>query len=351
MDKIEPGVVLARPIYNDEGKILLAKGTTLKESYIEKLKGMKLSFLYVEDPYVGELDVEDVVSDQTRINATNITKKVMDTVIQGGKFELKPVQGIVDNILDEVLAASGLINLIDIRTNDTYVFAHSVNVAVLALMCGKGMGLNQLELKHLGIGALLHDVGMSKVDQNILMKKDTLDEAERKKVEEHCKLGFDVLKQYPEINLLASHCALQHHEKWDGTGYPRGLQENKIHLFAQITSIADVFDALTSDRPHRKRFQTYEAVEYLQANGGRLFNPELVEKFLQNIAVYPIGSLVKLNTGPKAVVVDVNKSFPTRPIVKLITDKTGGLLRRFDEIDLVKHNNVFIQEVLDQAIL
>ncbi|MDW7673923.1 MAG: HD-GYP domain-containing protein [Bacillota bacterium] len=349
LDKVTHGVVLAKPIYGEDGRVLLSKGTQLKESYIDKLIDMKVPFIYVEDEYIKDIEVEDVIDDRTRINAQQITRNLMSKVIQGGKFELKDVQAAVDKIIDDILTARGLINLIDARTHDNYLFGHSVNVSVLAIMCGKSMGFNQIELKHLGLGAFLHDLGMGKLDPKLLVKMDSLSLEEMEAVKQHPMLGFDELRKYRELNLLASHCALQHHEKWDGTGYPRGLESTKIHLFARIVAVADVFDALVSDRPYRSRLQPYEAVEFIQANSGIQFDPEVVQNFLAHIAIYPIGSLVKLNTGERGVVVDVNKSFPARPVVKLVTDKTGGVLRKFHEIDLVKYPSIFVKEVLDQA--
>ncbi|MBS4025452.1 MAG: HD-GYP domain-containing protein [Clostridia bacterium] len=347
VSQLEPGVILGRTIYGEDGRILLSKGTQLKESYIQKLSMIKIPFVYLEDEHIKDIEVTDVIDDRTRINAVQLTRKTMEKVIAGSNFELKDVQVSVDKIIDDVLAAGGLINLIDPRTEETYLFGHSVNVCVLALMCGKAFGFNQLELKHLGLGAFLHDLGMGKINVKILVKEDKLTPEELTEVKGHPMAGFDELRNYRELSLLASHCALQHHERWDGTGYPRGLKSDAIHLYARIVAVADVFDALLSERPYRRRMKPYEAVEYIQGHAGICFDPEVVGKFLSNIAVYPMGSLVKLNTGEKGVVVDVNKSFPARPVVKVITDKTGGMLRNFHEIDLVKHPAVLVQEVLE----
>lgn len=352
LEKIVNGLTLAKPIYGEDGRILLTKGTVLKESYIRKLEKINIPFVYVEDAHVKDIEVEDIIDDRTRLNATQITRNMMQQVIQGGKFELKDVQVTVDKIIDDVISAQGLVNLIDARSEKAYLFGHAVNVCVLSVLCGKAMGFNQLELKHLGLGAFLHDVGLGQVDKKILLKKGSLTTSEeRTEIESHPKRGFDILRDYRELNLLASHCALQHHEKWDGSGYPRGIKGDDIHMYARIVALADVFDAMISERPYRKRYQPYEAVEFIQAQMGVHFDPVVAEKFLANIAVYPIGSLVKLNTGQKGVVVDVNKSFPARPIVKLVTDKTGGILRKFMEIDMVKHPTVFINDVLDQACI
>ena len=348
IEKIQPGVILAKTIYDDNGKVLLSSGTQLKESYIAKLANLELPFVYVEDELTKDLEVKDVIEDRTRISAQQLAKKIMDKIILGGRFELKEVQGSIDQIIDEVLVARGIINLIDMRTNNTYLFGHSVNVCVMAIMCGKAMGFNQLELKHLGLGAFLHDLGMGKLGKEVLLKADELFPEEQELIKDHPRLGFEELRHYSELNLLATHCAFQHHERWDGSGYPRGLSGKQIHLYARIVAVADVFDAFVSERPFRKRYQPHEAVEYLQAYAGIHFDPEVVEKFLANIAVYPMGSLVKLNSGEKGVVVDINKSFPARPVVKLVTDKTGGILRRFNEIDLVKHPSYFVQEIIEE---
>ena len=156
----------------------------------------------------------------------------------------------VDQIIDELLAdLSVLVNLTDIRTFDDYTFASLSNVSVLAIMTGITMGYNDLQLKELGVGAILHDLGKIRIDKSILSKTGELSKEEYEEVKRHPVYGFEILRQYQDVSLLSANVAFQHHERWDGSGYPRGLSGENILEYARIVAACDVYDALLADRP------------------------------------------------------------------------------------------------------
>ena len=141
--------------------------------------------------------------------------------------------------------------------------------------------------------------------------------------------------------------ALTHHERHDGEGYPLGLRGEEIHEFARIVSVADVYDAITSDRVYRKRINVNEAVEYLIGMGDHQFDYNVVRSFIEHITIYPPGTCVLLNGGEKAIVVDVNKKYPNRPIVRIIADREGQMPVEPVEVDLTKNNTLLISEIID----
>ena len=181
----------------------------------------------------------------------------------------------------------------------------SVNVAVLSLITAITMGFNKVKLRILGAGALLHDVGKTAVPENILMMATPLTVDEEELLEEHTTIE--------SLSLQVAHVALQHHEHYDGTGYPRKLRGDEINEFARIITVADIYDRLTSGMVGRSRFLSLQAVELVIANSGKCFAPEVVKHFIHTIALFPVGTMVVLNTQEKAVVVETFREYPTRP--------------------------------------
>ncbi|MBC7076240.1 MAG: HD-GYP domain-containing protein, partial [Syntrophomonadaceae bacterium] len=235
-----------------------------------------------------------------------------------------------------------LIHMSDIRTFDDYTFAHSVNVCILSLITGITLGYDDLKLRDLGIGALLHDIGKTKIDKEILNKPDDLTKEEFNEIKKHTVYGFKILRQYDDIPLLSAHIAYQHHERWDGQGYPRGLSDKNIHEYARIVAVADVYDALLADRPYRPSYTVNQAITILKRMSGIYLDANCVDSLIANIAIYPIGSVIELNTGEIGVVVDVNKKAPSKPVVKIILDKNNRKLPQPYEVDLSKFSTVVI---------
>jgi len=329
---LKEGQKLARPIYDEAGRILLHKGTIVKSNYIRRLDELGIPFVYVEDELVGPLDAEDLIHDSVRIQSVKMIKFTMDRAKTSKDIDIRYVSEVVNKILDDIASSSNLlVSFLDIRSKNLQLFNHSISVAVLAIVTGMVLKLDQLKLKNLGMGAILHDVGKSLVYG-----------------EEHTTLGFNLIRQNKEINVACAHVAYQHHERHDGKGYPRGLKGEQIHLFAGITAIADYYDNLVAPIDGDERMYPYQAIEKVVAESGKMFHPDIVIAFTRNIVPYPVGSLVRINTGSLGVVIGLHNNYPTRPIIKLVTDKFGGLLAEFPEIDLLQQRTIFINEIISE---
>ncbi len=348
VDKLETGMCVAKNVYGLDGRILLASGLALRPQYIQRLRELEIPAIYVEDERTKGLDIPDVISEQTRLEANMTVKDVMRRVEGGQPLQVDRVKKAVNLIIDELLSTKNiLVNLVDIRAHDDYTFGHSVNVSVLAIIVGLQLNYDQSRLRELGVGAILHDLGKRLIDNAIMNKPGSLTPEEFEEIKKHTLLGYQLLRENGEISLLSAHVALQHHEKMDGTGYPRGIKGNEIHEYARIVAICDVFDALTSDRVYRKRYLPYQAIEIISASNGRHFDPRIAKAFLDNVAIYPIGSMVELSTGDIGMVVDINKSKPNRPVCRILVDRNGRILDGVLEVDLTKYKNVHVSRALD----
>ncbi|MFZ5942570.1 MAG: HD-GYP domain-containing protein [Bacillota bacterium] len=332
VENLKEGQKLAKPIYDASGRILLHKGTIIKSNYIKRLEELEIPFVYIEDQLVGPLETEDLIHDSVRIQSVKMIKTTMEQAKVSKEIDIRYVSEIVNKILDDIASASNLlVSFLDIRSKSIHLFNHSIAVAVLSIVTGMVMKLDQLKLKNLAMGAILHDIGKS-------IAQD----------EEHASIGFNLVRQNKDINIACAHVAFQHHERYDGTGYPRGLKGEEIHLFGAIAAIANYYDNLVSPTNMRDRMYPYQAIEKIVSESGRMFHPELVIAFTRNVVPYPVGSLVRINTGSLGVVIGLHTNFPTRPIVKLVTDKYGGLLAKFPEVDLLEERTVFINEIISE---
>lgn len=347
---LRSGMQLAQPVISSDGKILLTKGQLLRDKYIDRLRQLGVQSVYVVDPRFPDLEVDGIISEQTRLQALRTLRAATTSLISGNSADIPAIKDIVEMMISDLSANPRLmINVLDIRTHDDYTFAHSVNVCSFAILVGLSQGLNSLALRELGIGALMHDLGKTLIPKDVLNKPGKLTDDEYDQVKLHAFDGFNILR-HQEISLLSSHIALQHHERVDGSGYPRGLAGEGIHPYARIVAVADVYDALASDRVYRPRFLPHDAAAWLTTNSGTLFDADVIRCFLQRVAFYPIGTLVKLSTGVTGVVVDINQPMTIRPIVRLLQDGAGHPLQQGEEVDLVKHPDISIIAVLsDEA--
>lgn len=341
-------MIVGRNIYHSDGRILLHAGIRLTDNYILRLEQMGITSVYIKDEYDDDnIKIADVVSEETRIETIKIVKQNFQLLEQERKINIRSVKQMVDNLMDELLSnPNTLVNLTDIRSFDDYTFAHSVNVCILSLMTGITLCFHDLKLKELGTGALLHDIGKIKVARDILNKADSLSQEEFKEIKKHTVYGFQILRSYQDLSLLSAHVAFQHHERWDGKGYPRQLAGEDIHEYARIVAAADVYDALLADRPYRPSYSISQAITILKNMSGIYLDSRCVTALIANIAIYPVGSLIELNTGEIGIVVDNNKETPTRPVVRLVYDKHNRRIMPQREIDLSKMSTIIITKAL-----
>jgi HD-GYP domain-containing protein (c-di-GMP phosphodiesterase class II) len=349
VDSLKSGMKIAKNVYWSDGNVLLAKGVCLHQGFIEKLKVFGITSVYIIDELIDKIEVDELVTEQTRNEATLIIKETMQNVKNARTPEGEKVIKIVDSITDELIHNPNLIvNLVEVRAMNDYTFAHCLGVSILAMVTGIGMGYDYKKLKELGIGAILHDIGKAFIPDEVLYKPGPLNKAEYEEIKNHTKMGYDIIRDCNEFSMSSAVVAWQHHEKFDGTGYPRRLKGETIHEYARITALADVYDALTTRRSYREQSMPHEAIEYLRDSEGNAFDPEIAEVFLEKIAPFPVGSIVQLNNGEKAVVTKISKEFPGRPVVASIIDASGSKIEQPVERDLRKDLTVFIVKVINE---
>ncbi|MFC4323522.1 HD-GYP domain-containing protein [Litchfieldia salsa] len=349
---LKPGQCLGKPVYTEKGFVLVSEGVPITKHMINRLLELGITYVYVEDERTKDIKAPKPISDELRKQAKemiessfkNIQNK--DTLSQTFVLEKtsKDLMKLVRSIVKEIKANKELITLLsDVITYDNYIFSHSLNVTLYTLAIGKKLNLSEKDLEVLGLGAILHDVGKMSIPTKILMKPGKLTNEEFDIVKAHTDSGFEILRNVMTIPLIASHCAYQHHERLDGSGYPRGIKGEDIHYFAKIIAVADVFDAVTSNRVYRNAMLPHEGLEILYSGVGKLFESGIIEAFRRAVVIYPLGLTVILNDGRKGVVSKQNPELSERPVVRII-EESGQVLRETYEVDLNKDLHLIISE-------
>jgi HD-GYP domain-containing protein (c-di-GMP phosphodiesterase class II) len=334
---------------------LVGEHVELTETILNRLQRHGISFVYIHDERTDDIIVQDVISEETRRRALqeirSTFRHLMDnrrgTHVWNNVQIGKQFKDVVTMILDELGSNAQVMTMLsDLNVKDHYLFQHSLNVCLYAGIVGMAHGYTRDELTVLALGAILHDIGKTQTPDEILLKPGPLTPEEFEIVKKHPVDGFALLKDIPNIPLISAHCALQHHERLDGSGYPRGLKSGEIHEYAQWIGIADVYDAMTSERVYREAMLPHQAMEAICRQAGTHFDSEKVALFRSKVAVYPIGLPVKLSTGESGIVVDLNGLSSDRPIVRVLSDAEGHDLQVPYEVDLSKNLTVSITGVV-----
>jgi HD-GYP domain-containing protein (c-di-GMP phosphodiesterase class II) len=341
-----PGLVVARSIYHANGTLLIGQDVELDNRLIDRLAKLGIDSVYVKNPYFDR-EPQEVLSEKTRIETIKLTHKAFESFRQGGTLNLSDLQHATKKLVEDVIDNRKLlIHLTDIRTHDDYTFGHSINTCVLSTMIGVKLHLKEAQLKELALGVILHDIGKTLIPAAVLNKKEPLTNQERQQIQEHAASGFDILRQQGSVPLMSAHIAFQHHENYDGTGYPRGVSGEDISSYARIAAIADLYDAITSDRPYRLAMLPHEAYEVVLGSRGNKLDPVITDVFLENVALFPIGTMVLLDSGETGVVTAVHPGLHARPVIKVVLDKFGKQITDQDKtIDLTKELTKFIVKV------
>ena len=351
--KLKNGMITAQSIYNPLGASYLTKGMELSPTYIERLEKAGFDGVTVTslDPKLKLAPPDDIVQEKTRISAIQNVATAFHSVEENGTFDPAPLQGISENILQDIIAQQkNLVQLTDIRLHDTYTFAHSVNVAILSSLLGVLLKLSREEQLKLTLGGLLHDIGKVTVPYEILTKAGHLTDDEWSVMQGHPEAGRQRLKKMFPNDTLLSTIALQHHEHIDGSGYPNHLKGEQIHRYGRIVAIADVYDALTSVRPYKRAYTPSVAHRLMATCSPGHFDLDLLKLFFDNVAIYPVGTILKTQDG-YAIVKKVEFGYTLTPVVCVFANREGKLLNAPSDLDLKEAPKGMLDGVISDSEL
>lgn len=349
--ELKPGMKVHKNIFDKFGKLLLAEGTILKQQYIKKLElyGVAEITVDINNDENGEAaNIQASESDIIYQEAFNAIRDILIKVKNSQSIDTKLIAEIVENIVDQITKdAQTFLRITSIREIDNYTYLHSIDVCIYSIILGKSLGLDDKNLRKLGLGAMLHDIGKGKIPTEILFKPGPLTEEEFNIMKSHTIYGYEIITNSPNLDIVTANIALQHHERWDGKGYPGHLKGNNINIFARIVTICDIYDALTANRVYRGRILPHEAAEYIINNNGVIADPAITKYFVQNVAIYPVGSTVLLSTGEIGRVSEVPSSMPLRPVIDVFGHRNPQQNIPEHKLNLMEELTVFIVDVIN----
>ncbi len=306
----KPGMILASPIRRaKDGLVLLQENVKLNPLLINKIRKLDLDSIWVQNNSVDNGSaVPEPIKDEIRFNANSILRTTFHQLKESQRLEMVKIQDLVNNILDSILGNSYVIyNIHRINSYDNYTFSHSVHVCVLSLLIGSMMNLGRNDLEILGVSALLHDIGKIYIDLWVLNKPSKLNLQEYEMIKTHTREGYQALRKSVRMSFLIPHMALEHHEREDGSGYPRGLKGKRIHRFAKIIAVADVFDAMTAARVYKKGVPPSLAIQEICENTPLKYNLDVVNSLKKIITPFTRGSVLVLSNHQTVEVLSISR--------------------------------------------
>ncbi len=346
LEELIIGSTLSQDVYNDLGNIILATGTNVTQRHIDYFKSHGIEYVYLNVKESSEKkEVLSAVSQEKYRELSDNYKHMLEVYknlyaqIQSSnvKFDAKALSEelsiLVDQLIDDnnVLGAMRLLNF-----DEPYHFTHSINVSMISAMLAKWLNFKREDIYKIAFAGLIHDIGKAKVPQDILNKTEKLNDEEFSALKRHSRFGYELLKNNDTVNSLTLAAVLFHHERSDGSGYPNGLNDSQIPLYARIVAVADVFDAVTSDKIYRKGVSSFKAFTIIKDESFKGLDPKISEVFLKNIAAFFVNNKVRLSDGRIGEVIYLNKVALNRPLIRVAGEF----------IDLSSDYSIDIEEVI-----
>ncbi len=321
--EIKPGAVLATNI-NARGKVLFRRGHKLLKRDIDFLRQIGLRSLPLSDKD-GGTHRTGTIGEETREEAVSVVTDVLNDFENLTPKKYEKVRGIAEKIVDDILSTNDLkVQAHDLRSHDEYTYRHSVNVTAISVSIAKLLNWDARDLRSLAAGALMHDIGKMKLPYDVLRKEGVLDREERLLVERHPVWGFQLLSGKSCGTPHEWAVARQHHETLDGRGYPDGRMDADMHPWAKIVAVADIWDALRSNRPYKNGWPADKVLALLNSEEMKAKLDSQALEVMNQIAVpYPLGTQVQLSNGEVAAVVEQNPTDSLLPTVRVIKDVSG----------------------------
>lgn len=336
IDNLKFGLIIAKPIYTESGAILINENVKLTNKLIDKIKLLDLKYVYIIDEK-KDINKQEIISEKTKIETKKALEKSINKIKEGHFNVTWDIISKVKNIIEEVTKEPKIIVKVEeIRSKDEYLHMHSINVCIISLIIAKKLNYDSNRLRHLAIGALLHDLGKTKEDYNFSKYRGVYNKNELEIYEKHTKIGYKLITEIPGSSQLSANVALTHHEHYDGTGFPFGKKASDIHEFSRIVAVANEYDNLIYNLPKEMSLKNYEIIELIISRAYSWFDPNIIKVFKESINPFPKGSKVILSDKREGTVEGFNEGFPTRPIIKVINSDSEEI------IDLSTNNKIII---------
>ena len=342
LDELKGNEILSKEILTKDYQIMLNAGDRLQAKQIEKLRDFGITEVCIKEEDISQEEAISILKDQTKNKLNNKIAEILQKHTYGHNEVLKEMQTVAENVIEEVMSTPEVTERVfDIKERDASVYEHSLSVCVLSLLTAIKIGVSKEKLHDIATGSLLHDIGLQYLP--MIYSNQELSEYTPAEVDDYKKhpiYGYSVLSEESWLSEISKKIVLYHHERIDGSGYPMQIKELLLEIC--IVQVCDVFDEMICGIGF-KRAKVYEAIEYLKMSRGSKYKSIIIDKLLEFVAVYPVGTAVRTNEGEIGVVLRQNKQFPDRPVLRIIKDKNGSTGNSNLVKDLLQENTVFIE--------
>jgi putative nucleotidyltransferase with HDIG domain len=323
VSRVNEGDILAFDVYDKNGLALIAaKGTVFNNYTKERLTNLGIDHVYIYKQERRAKLIRNSNDDFTKtyINTVSLSRAIFQDLIAGKPLDFQLISSITEQIHLHIDENSSILKcLSDIRCSDEYTYIHSVNVAFYSMLIAKWLKLSDFEINKAIQSGLLHDVGKIKIPNEVLNKRGVLTKKEYDIIKNHTLLGYEIVENINGIDKDIKNAVLLHHERMDGSGYPFCYHANRLNLYSRIVAVADVFDAMTSERIYKSRSTPFDALEMFQTVGITMFDTKILNVFTSNLSSYLVGSKVLLSNGDIGEIVFIPIHKLTCPIIKIPT--------------------------------
>jgi HD-GYP domain-containing protein (c-di-GMP phosphodiesterase class II) len=365
---LRPGMKFDQPVFIEGDNILVPAGVAIKGKDIERLSRWDIEDVFTEGKEIEEAAADAAVKlketpawlpkkeeKSRRIYRSAVDKvdAIFQDVADGTYLNHEPIDSVVKDMLDVLRQSKNeMIQLILLgEWIERRLSVSAINCMIISGVIGSTMRLASHRLLQLATGGLLHDIGMLKVEKEILERQGRLASDELNRMRAHAVMGYQIISKemkYPEEIAMV---ALQHHEHWDGRGYPRSLKGEDITLFARIVAVSDAYEAMVSERPYRNSIIGYNAMKTVLSDNGKHFDPQVLKAFLESMGIFPIGSVVQLNNSSIGRVIENHTDAPLRPKIELLIDEFGNQNEESETVDLLAKKSFFIVKAIDPKLI
>jgi len=312
-------------------KVKTRSGTSEKN-----LEKMVLQASGEKYPEMTTVEEELPLAKELNNQISTAVQEIMDDARQGNKISIDSAKGAVTKMKESILRNPSAFMLVSlVKDKDSYIYAHCMNVSALCIVFGRHLGLPSETLDELAIGALLCDIGKTRVTSELINKPGKLTAEEFEEVKKHVEYSLAIMDESGQMSSAAIEIVKTHHERYNGNGYRNGLKGGQIPVLGRMTAIVDSYDAMTSERLYDQAMSPYEAIRKLFGERDQLFQESLIEHFIQAIGIYPVGTIVELSTGEAGIVISQNQVRRLRPKVMLVLDKNKQSLAAGPILDLM----------------
>lgn len=320
VSQLKENMVLGQELFNASGKVLLEKHTTLTEEKISYIAFLGIPGVYIDDEFTKEVQIKEVIVPEVKREALAV---VQDVFVKSTDGDMDPeeerIQKIVEEIINNILDNKDVMtNLLELKSYNDYTFFHSTNVAILSGVIGAKCRLSDLELEYLVTAGFLHDIGKIFIKDDIINAPRKLTNEERTMMMDHPRLGYELLVKKFDFSDIVTRAVYEHHEWVNGEGYPKRKHNDDIMFISKILRAADVYDAMTSNRPYHSPFLPSEVMEYMMGRTGLEFDTKVMMTMSKELCIFPVGCEVELSDGTHGIVVENHRGFVMRPKIKII---------------------------------